>query len=100
MIDISDIEGKVRIFILESYLTEGDAETFRNDEDLLLRLDSLQILRMVIAFEGMFGIKVADGDLTPENLGSVQKLAALIAHKQEGQESGIRNQESAGSPSS
>ena len=83
MTDISEIEEKVRTFILESYLTEADAETFRNDEDLLLRLDSLQILRMVIAFEGMFGIKVADGDLTPENLGSVQKLAALIARKQE-----------------
>ena len=83
--DISEIEGKVRTFILESYLTEADTQTFRNDEDLLLRLDSLQILRMVIAFEGTFGIKVADGDLTPENLGSVQRLAALIARKQEDQ---------------
>ena len=83
--DISEIEGKVRTFILESYLTEGDTQTFRNDEDLLLRLDSLQILRMVIAFEGTFRIKVADGDLTPENLGSVQRLAALIVRKQEGQ---------------
>ena len=49
--------------------------------DLLKVLDSLQILRMVIAFEGVFGIKVEDGDMTVENLGSVRKVAALIARK-------------------
>src|SRR5262245_22546683 len=79
--DIHAIEGKVRGVILDSFLTEPDAETFRDDDDLLKVLDSLQILRMVIAFEGVFGIKVEDGDMTVENLGSVQKVAALIARK-------------------
>jgi acyl carrier protein len=79
--DIHEIEGKVRTFILDSFLTEADAETFGNDDDLLKVLDSLQILRMVIAFEGAFGIKVEDSDMTLDNLGSVRKVAALIARK-------------------
>jgi acyl carrier protein len=79
--DIREIEGKVRSFILDSFLTEAGAETLRDDDDLLKVLDSLQILRMVIAFEGAFGIKVEDGDMTVENLGSVRKVAALIARK-------------------
>src|SRR5262245_25372501 len=79
--DIRAIEGKVRHFILASFLTEADDETLGDDDDLLKVLDSLQILRMVIAFEGVFGIKVEDGDMTVENLGSVKKVAALIARK-------------------
>jgi acyl carrier protein len=81
MDDLHEIEGKVRTFILDSFLTEADAETFGNDDDLLKVLDSLQILRMVIAFEGAFGIKVEDSDMTLENLGSVRKVAGLIARK-------------------
>jgi acyl carrier protein len=79
--DMHDIESKVRSFIVESYLTEAEADTFANDDDLLKIIDSLQILRMVIAFEGTFGINIEDGDMTLENLASVRKVAALIARK-------------------
>ena len=82
--DIREIEDKVRIFIIDSFLTEADVEKFRDDSDLLKILDSLQILRMLIAFEGEFGIKIEDNDLTPENLGSVQKVAGLVARKRSG----------------
>jgi acyl carrier protein len=81
MTDIREIEDKVRDFILNAFLPEGAAATFGNDDDLLKILDSLQILRMVITFEGVFGIKIEDGDLSPENLGSVRKVAALVARK-------------------
>jgi acyl carrier protein len=79
--DICQIEDKVRTFIIDSFLSEADVEKFRDDSDLLKVLDSLQILRMVIVFEGVFAIKIADSDLTPENLGSVKKVACLVARK-------------------
>ena len=81
MTDTHAIESKVRAFILDSFLAEADAGSFRDDSDLLTLLDSLQILRMLMAFEAEFGIKIEDADLTPENLGSVRRLAALIARK-------------------
>ena len=84
--NIREIEDRVRTFIIDSFLTEAGAEKFRDDSDLLKVLDSLQILRMVIAFEGVFDIKVADSDLLPENLGSVQKVAAFVLRKRRGHE--------------
>jgi acyl carrier protein len=81
MTDIHEIEDKVRTFILHSLLPESAAQTFGKDDDLLKVLESLQILRMVITFEGLFGIQIEDRDLSPENLGSVRKVAALIARK-------------------
>jgi acyl carrier protein len=46
-------------------------------------LDSLQILRMVLHLESSFSIKVTDGELTPENLGSVAKIAAFVDRKRQ-----------------
>ncbi len=59
-----------------------DAATFRSDDDLLTILDSLQILRMLIDLEAQFSIKVDNSELSPENLGTVEKLAAFVARKQ------------------
>jgi acyl carrier protein len=82
MISTAAIEDRVRTYIIDSFLTEQDAATFQNDADLLTMLDSLQILRMVIALEKLHGIKVDESELAPENLGSVSKIAAFIARKQ------------------
>ena len=79
--DLQEIETRIRGYIVESFLTKTQAQSFRNDEDLLKVLDSLQILRMVVHLESSFGIKIADGELTAENLGSVQNLAAFVARK-------------------
>jgi acyl carrier protein len=79
--DLEQIQTRIHGYIVESFLDEAQAHNFRDDEDLLKVLDSLQILRMVVHLESEFGIKIGDGDLTPENLGSVEKLSALVARK-------------------
>jgi acyl carrier protein len=76
-----DIKDRIRSYLADSFLSQERAASLRDDEDLLALLDSLQILRTVIHLESLFGIKVDDADLTPENLGSVEKLAALVARK-------------------
>ena len=76
-----DLQAEVRRYIVESYLGNGRAETLRDDEDLLGVLDSLQVLRMIMHFESTYRIKVENSELTPENLGSIEKLAAFIARK-------------------
>jgi acyl carrier protein len=75
------IADKVRHYLLESFLADRTPAGLRDDDDLLQVLDSLQVLRMVIALEGMFAVKVEQGELNPDNLGSVQKIAAFIARK-------------------
>ena len=76
------IEEQVRAYIVESFLSDKDVSTFSNDADLLTILDSLQILRMVIALEKQYGIKVDESELAPENLGSVSRIGAFIARKE------------------
>jgi acyl carrier protein len=81
MTDIREIERTVRAYIIDAFLDGQDAESFHDDDDLLTVLDSLQILRMVVALEGQYSICVEDGDLSPENLGSVKRVAAFVARK-------------------
>jgi acyl carrier protein len=77
----TEIEEQVRQFLLTSFLAETPPEAFRNDDDLFLLLDSLQILRLVVQLESTFGIKVKQEELTAENLSSVRKVGAFVARK-------------------
>jgi len=86
---MTNTEQAVRDYILRSFLSNGTAASLRSDpdgglrsdEDLLMVLDSLQILRMLIDLEVEYSIKVDNSELTPENLGTVEKLAAFIERK-------------------
>jgi acyl carrier protein len=79
--NVYEIEQTVRAYLLDSFLGDEAAATFSDDDDLLTVLDSLQLLRMVVAVERMYGISVQDGELSPDNLGSVRKVAAFVARK-------------------
>ena len=77
----SEIQQKIRTYIVTSYLPGEQGENLRNDEDLLLVLNSLQLLRMVMEMESMFGVSIDNDDMTPENLGTVEKMATFIHGK-------------------
>lgn len=70
-------------YINDSFPNESD-ESIGVDDDLLTMLDSLQILRMLVDLEEIHSIKVENSELTPENLGTVEKLAAFIDRKRKG----------------
>jgi acyl carrier protein len=75
---VAEIEDRVRRFVAESFLGDG-AVPPRRDDDLFALLDSLQVLRTVVWIEEQYGVKVTDGDLTAENLGTVGRVAAFVA---------------------
>jgi acyl carrier protein len=81
MHDPMTIEDKVRSYIIDTFLTQAEAERFRNDDDLLEILDSLKLLRMVMHLESTFTVKVDNSELSAEHLGSVDKIAAFVAKK-------------------
>jgi acyl carrier protein len=78
----ANFEQAIREYITSSFLSSDDAATFRSDDDLLAILDSLQVLRMLMDLEAQYSIKVDNSELAPENLGTVERLAAFIARKQ------------------
>lgn|GEM_PF-3289334 len=79
------IEATIRDYIQQSFLEDGSkaAAELRGNEDLLTLLDSLQILRMLMDLESQFEIKVDNSELTPENLGTIERLAEFIHKKQQ-----------------
>ncbi|TPV95918.1 MAG: hypothetical protein B7733_07445 [Myxococcales bacterium FL481] len=69
---------KIHDFILGSFRAEGQDVSITGSDDLLDLLDSLQLLRLIMELEAYYTIKVDNGDLTPENVGTIDKLAAYI----------------------
>ncbi len=72
---------RIRNYINETLLAASDVQVVRDDEDLLQLLDSLQILRMLMELESLYSIKVDNSELTPDNLGTVERLAAFFERK-------------------
>ena len=77
---VAQIEEQVRRFVAESFLPDG-AEPPAAGDDLFALLDSLQVLRLVVWVEERFGVAVGDGDLTADNLGSADRVAAFVARR-------------------
>jgi acyl carrier protein len=75
------IAERIRSYICQTFLTPSQSAALTSSDNLLGLLDSLQALRLVVQLESMFEIKVADSDLTPENLGSIDKMAAYVARQ-------------------
>ncbi|MGQ9424672.1 acyl carrier protein [Gilvimarinus sp. F26214L] len=74
---------KIRSFILENYLFSDD-QTLLNDHDSFLEkgiLDSTGILELIFFLEEEFSIQVAEGDMIPENLDSVNNLISFLNTK-------------------
>ena len=80
VIHIDQIRERIRRYIADHLLPEG-SEPLQDDEDLLGRLDSLQILRMLIELESLYQFKVANSELSAENLGTIDRLSSFVAQK-------------------
>ena len=78
------MQQQIRSFILSSFLFTDDESKLKNNDSLLEQgiMDSTGVLELVAFLESQFGIKVADDELLPENLDSVDQIAAFIARKQ------------------
>jgi acyl carrier protein len=76
------LRDKIRKFIIENFLfRSGDG---LGDDDSFLDkgiIDSTGVLELVAFVEEQFGIKVADEELVPENLDSVNNLANFVDNK-------------------
>jgi acyl carrier protein len=78
-------EGEVRQFIVDNFLFGQEDENLTNDVSLLQSgtIDSTGVLELVMFIEETYRIKVEDDELLPENLDSIQNVAAFIKRKRE-----------------
>ena len=82
---MNDTASTLREFIRENFLFGQD--TALSDDDSFLGLgiiDSTGVLELVAFLEKRFHVRVADDELVPENLDSINNLVRFVEAKQEG----------------
>lgn len=73
---------KIRAFVVENYLFGEGGKLGNNDSFMETGIiDSTGILELVRFLEATFGIKVADEELIPDNLDSINKIVAFLQAK-------------------
>ena len=77
------IRDEVHDYLVGTFLKSRRSEGLRDDDDLLQVLNSLQLLRMVIELETRYQVAIDNSELSPENLGSIERIAAFIEQKQQ-----------------
>ena len=78
-----DVKGLVRQYIVDSILMVSDGRDLDDRASLLERniIDSTGVLELATFLEETFDIEVADHDLVPANLDTVEGIAAYVERK-------------------
>jgi acyl carrier protein len=78
------IEQQVRNYILENFLFTNDESVLASDASFLEKaiIDSTGVLEMIFFLEEAFSLKVADKEMIPENLDSVNNIVRYVQSKQ------------------
>jgi acyl carrier protein len=81
--DLDGIRQQIHEYIRVSFLFDGSGETLSDSASLMEEgiVDDTGILEMVLFLEETWGITVNRGDLAPENLDSVNALAAYVSRQ-------------------
>jgi len=76
-------EKKIRSFILDNFLFTSDEAALNNDDSFLETgiLDSTGMLEVILFLEDEFAISVAEDEMIPENLDSVDALVGFVNRK-------------------
>lgn len=80
---MDDIKAALRRFIEDNFIM-GTGSAALADADSFLEhhvLDSTGFLELIAHLEESYGIKVSDEEMVPENLDSLNALAAFVAAK-------------------
>jgi acyl carrier protein len=79
---MSDYKSKVRSFIEENFMVASDVKLLDADSLLQLQIvDSTGFLELVNFVEEAFGVEVADDEMIPENLESIDNIAQFLTRK-------------------
>ena len=73
------VASDVRRFIAETFFVDEFADDASFLEQAII--DSTGMLELVLFVETNFGVKVADDELLPENLDSLERVVAFVERK-------------------
>jgi len=82
---MSAVDQQVRSFINENFLFGRGTDELGADDSLVEAgvIDSTGVLELVTFVESEFDLKIADDELVPQNLDSIDRLVGFIEGKLE-----------------
>lgn len=72
---------EIRQLITSKISRNRDVTQLTDHDDLLSILNSLQLLRLVLALESQYGVLIDTSELTPENFGTIDRVSGFVAAK-------------------
>ena len=80
----TDVITEIRAYIVERFLFGQHSERLSNSASFmdLHLVDSTGILEVVTFLESRYGFKIADDEMIPENLDSIDRITAFVRRKQ------------------
>jgi acyl carrier protein len=77
-----ETRGKIKAFIIDNFLF-GDERGLENETSLLDAgiIDSTGVLELISYLEDHFNIHIEDNEVIPENLDSINQVAAFLKRK-------------------
>ena len=81
---MNDIKQAVKAYLVDTMLMGADGSDIADDTSFLERslLDSTGVLELVNFLQDTYKIQIEDQELTPENLDSLNRIAAFVSAKQ------------------
>lgn len=78
------VRARIREFIEDNFLFREDVAAIGDGDSLLDAglIDSTGILELVAFLEQEFAIAVADQDIVPDNLDSIERIDAYVTRRQ------------------
>ena len=78
------IRAAIRTFVVENFLFGDESHPLPGDLSLIDNdlIDSTGILELVGFIEERFAVVVADADIVPANLDTIDRIAGYVARKQ------------------
>jgi acyl carrier protein len=78
------VESEIRAFIADNFLLGDDVQKLAGSASLIDAgiIDSTGVLELVGFLEDSYGIRIADHELLPENLDSIDNVIRFVGEKQ------------------
>lgn len=78
------MESEIRTFIADNFLLGDDVQNLPGSASLIDAgiIDSTGVLELVGFLEDRYGIRIADHELLPENLDSIDNVIRFVGSKQ------------------
>ena len=78
------IQATVKAYIMEQFLRNANPDDLTSDTPLIEGgiLDSLATVRLAAYLEEQYGIELEPYDVNEDNLGSLEKISALVRSRQ------------------